>query len=319
MGLHKGREPCKGGAEMEVEMSSLTEERQEHEDLPQEIISLTNVFKTYLLGIEGVPALRGVDLRVRAGEFVIVYGTSGGGKTSLLNVIGTIDRPTKGGIMLFDTLIDRKTKDSSLAAIRMFKMGFVFQTFNLIPSMTALENVELPMVLKGDVSKSERVARAKELLDSVGMGSRLNHLPSQLSGGEQQRVTIARALVNKPDLLLLDEPTGDLDTRNTDIVMGLLMQLNEQGITMVMVTHDDSLKNCANRIVYMADGRVRKIREVTAEERGEQRRKLASASRSLRMGVESDNPPIERSSKTVIREPHQYTMRPVPVPGQDAV
>lgn len=290
-----------------------------NEDVPREIISLTNVFKTYLLGIEGVPALRGVDLSVRAGEFVIVYGTSGGGKTSLLNVIGTIDRPTKGGIVLFDTLIDRKTKDSSLAAIRMFKMGFVFQTFNLIPSMTALENVELPLVLKGDVSKADRLARAKELLESVGMGSRMNHLPSQLSGGEQQRVTIARALVNGPDLLLLDEPTGDLDTRNTDIVMSLLMRLNAQGITMVMVTHDDSLKHCAHRIVYMADGRVRKVKAVSPEERQEQIHRLANASRSLRMGVAADGPPLERFRKTVIREPGQYTMRPVPVPGQDAV
>jgi ABC-type lipoprotein export system ATPase subunit len=316
-----------------------------HPSNNKKIITLSNVHKTYLLGIEGIPALRGVTLDVKKGEFVIVYGTSGGGKTSLLNLVGTIDQPTKGGLTLFDTRIDRKTKERDLADLRMFRMGFVFQTFNLIASMTALENVELPMILRvsfvfsfpkkcihhasfrisflfrsgcdccycnfiyffcqlsdfilsppplaieerfldfahatifcwcffslsfffdaqGDITKTERTKRAKEMLERVGVASRMNHMPSQLSGGEQQRVTIARALVNCPDLLLLDEPTGDLDTRNTDVIMNLLLRLNEEGITMVMVTHDDSLKHCAHRIVYMFDGKISRIKQVSQE------------------------------------------------------
>eukprot|EP00301_Raphidiophrys_heterophryoidea_P018930 c3921_g1_i1.p1 GENE.c3921_g1_i1~~c3921_g1_i1.p1 ORF type:complete len:345 (+),score=52.77 c3921_g1_i1:142-1176(+) len=285
------------------------------------VVQLSNLHKTYLLGIEGVPALRGVDLEIRQGEFVIVYGTSGGGKTSLLNLVGTIDAPTKGGLILFDTRIDRKTKEKDLANIRMKRMGFVFQTFNLIPSMTALENVELPMILMGVLNKAQRFQRAKELMERVGVAQRMNHLPSQLSGGEQQRVTIARALANSPDLLLLDEPTGDLDTHNTDRVMSLLMNLNAEGITMLMVTHDDSLRNCAHRVVHMLDGRVQRVMPVLPIERRAQISRLQNASRSLRTGITKEGQDdsleitkIPNCSLTTIRTPQQYTMHPVPMP-----
>lgn len=280
------------------------------------IVNMSGIHKTYLLGVEGVVALRGVNLQVKAGEFVIIYGTSGGGKTSLLNICGTIDQPTKGGLTLFDTRIDRRTKERELADIRMHRMGFVFQTFNLISSMTAMENVELPLILRGDVSQSERRERAKLMLERVGMGPRMYHLPSQLSGGEQQRVTIARALINCPDLLLLDEPTGDLDTRNTDIVMDLLVKLNAEGITMVMVTHDDSLKNCAHRIVHMFDGRIHKIKTVSPEDRAEQINRLRSATRTLRTGLVSGGQSQEHvptKPHTTIRRPAQYVMAPTAI------
>eukprot|EP00741_Cyanophora_paradoxa_P018695 tig00021073_g18044.t1 len=229
------------------------------------VVKLDNIQKTYLLGIEGVPALRGVSLEIRRGEFVAVYGTSGGGKTSLLNIIGTIDKPTKGKLWIGGLPITDRTSDAELAEIRLRKIGFVFQTFNLLSSMTALENVEMPMVLAGKLSAAQRRARAKELLERMGLSHRLNHFPNQLSGGEQQRVTIARAVANRPDVLLLDEPTGDLDTKNTRIVMQLLTELNvRERITCIMVTHDVALKNYATKVVQMRDGKVQQIRPVPA-------------------------------------------------------
>jgi putative ABC transport system ATP-binding protein len=159
----------------------------------------------------------------------MVLGTSGGGKTSLLNLIGTIDKPTKGSIAVCGLSISDKTHDSALASVRLHEIGFVFQAFNLLQSMTAVENVEVPMVLAATGSAEERHERARNLLDSVGLAGRYEHKPSQLSGGEQQRVTIARAISNKPSLLLLDEPTGDLDSMNSDIVMDILLELNRQG------------------------------------------------------------------------------------------
>lgn len=167
------------------------------------IVQLDNVHKTYLLGVEGVAALRGVSLKIHKGEWVAIYGTSGGGKTSLLNIIGTIDRPTKGELKLGSTIISSNTKDEEFAKIRLEKLGFVFQTFNLIGSMTAIENVELPMILKGQLNPTERRARAIASLTRVGMAHRLDQLPNKLSGGEQQRVTIARAIANNPEILLL--------------------------------------------------------------------------------------------------------------------
>jgi len=170
---------------------------------PDTLISLKNVHKTYLLGIEGVPALRGVTLNIKKGEFVCIFGTSGGGKTTMLNILGTIDKPTKGELTLCGTRITNNTKDLELSTLRLQKIGFVFQTFNLLSSLTAIENVEMPMILNGVLSQSERRQRATELLTMVGMGHRLDHVPAQLSGGEQQRVTIARAIANNPDILLL--------------------------------------------------------------------------------------------------------------------
>jgi len=232
------------------------------------VISMKNVHKTYLLGIEGVPALRGVSVTIKKGEFICVFGTSGGGKTTLLNIMGTIDKPTKGDLKICGTRISHNTKDIELSTIRLQKVGFVFQTFNLLSSLTALENVEMPMILSGTLSQTERRQRAKELLDMVGMTPRLNHIPSQLSGGEQQRVTIARAIANSPEILLLDEPTGDLDTLNSHIVMQLLTELNQKKrITMVMVTHDVGLKSFADRIIWMRDGKIQRIEEVSRDKK----------------------------------------------------
>jgi len=239
------------------------------------VIFLNNIHKTYLLGIEGVPALRGVSLSVRKGEFVCIFGTSGGGKTSLLNVIGTIDKPTKGEMWLNGVRITNHTTDEEFARLRLKHLGFVFQTFNLLSSLTALENVEMPMILLGELSREERRARAMELLAAVGMEDRVDHLPAQLSGGEQQRVTIARAMANKPSVLLLDEPTGDLDTVNTSIVMKLLTDLNkDHGVTLVMVTHDVGLKFFADRIIWMRDGKIQRVETVPLDKRHDMYREL---------------------------------------------
>ena len=240
------------------------------------VVSLDNVHKTYLLGVEGVPALRGVSVDIHQGEFVMILGTSGGGKTSMLNVIGTIDKPTKGKLSICGRYITPRTTDAELAAIRLTKLGFVFQTFNLLSNMTALENVTLPMTLKG-TSPSERKARAEMLLKRMGMGERLGHFPNMMSGGEQQRVTIARALANKPEILLLDEPTGDLDGRNSEIVMKLLTELNrEEGITLIMVTHDPNLKQYAERVIHLRDGKISRIEVVNAMKRRAALKELAA-------------------------------------------
>mmetsp|Transcript_18206 Transcript_18206/g.17325 ORF Transcript_18206/g.17325 Transcript_18206/m.17325 type:complete len:213 (-) Transcript_18206:408-1046(-) len=201
-------------------------EIEEIKDQGREVIKLVNVHKTYLLGLEGVPALRGVNLSIKDGELICILGTSGGGKTTLLNIIGTIDKPSKGDVYICGLRIKYSTKDQLLASIRLNKLGFVFQTFNLIGSLTALENVELPMQLRGKLSREKIRERAVSLLKDVGLGDRLDHFPNQLSGGEQQRVTISRAISNNPSILLLDEPTGDLDTRSTDVVMKILLDLN---------------------------------------------------------------------------------------------
>jgi putative ABC transport system ATP-binding protein len=219
-------------------------------DEDDNVVVIDNLHKTYLLGVEGVAALRGVSLTIKRGEFVMLFGTSGGGKSTLLNVIGTIDRPTKGTVCVCGTRITDSTPDVDLAALRLNKLGFVFQTFNLISSMSALENVEMPLTLHGSLSPADRRKRCEGILRSFGMADRMDHMPSQLSGGEQQRVTIARAMVNFPDILLLDEPTGDLDSKNTEIVMKILVELNqEHGITLIMVTHDNHLRQVANCLV----------------------------------------------------------------------
>ena len=226
------------------------------------VVSSENIHKTYLLGVEGVPALRGVSVDVYRGELLVIYGTSGGGKSTLLNVLGTIDVPTKGNLALFGGRVTDRTPDAALAAIRNKKVGFVFQAFNLLSTMNAVDNVALPMVIAGERTAADIQERAKALLRQVGLGHRLTHFPDQLSGGEQQRVTIARALANDPELLLLDEPTGDLDTRNTHLVLSILMELNRrQGLTMAMVTHDVYMKAYASRILYLRDGRVSRIEE----------------------------------------------------------
>lgn len=270
------------------------------------VIELENIQKTYLLGVEGVPALRGVSLKIKRGEFVIIYGTSGGGKTTMLNVMGTIDKPSKGHLTICGTRIGHRTKDEELAHIRLKRMGFVFQTFNLLSTMTAQENVEMPMILQGQTSKKYRKERATQLLAKMGMAQRLDHLPSQLSGGEQQRVTIARAIANNPEILLLDEPTGDLDTHNTLIVMDLLMKLNEEdNITMIMVTHDPNLKNAANRVVYMRDGKIHRIVPILPQDRQDFRSKLLSEMRAdngMSAVLETSAESALRSKSSLIRK-----------------
>ena len=230
------------------------------EDGGGDVVRCVNVHKTYLLGIEGVAALRGVSLRIARGEFLMLYGTSGGGKSTLLNLIGTIDLPTKGTVEICGTRVSERTPHKELAKVRLNRLGFVFQTFNLIENLTAVENVELPLTLNGALTPKERRERCEALLGAVGMGERLGHLPAQLSGGERQRVTIARALANWPDVLLLDEPTGDLDTANTDVVMRILVDLNRNhGITLVMVSHDPALAALADGVVYMREGRFGRV------------------------------------------------------------
>lgn len=242
---------------------------EEHKNA-KDIVVLKNVHKTYLLGVEGVTALRGVSLTIKEGEFICILGTSGGGKTTMLNIIGTIDKPTKGEVFIAGHKIKSSTEDKLLASLRLHYLSFVFQTFNLLSSLTAVENVELPMILEGKLSRSDARRRAITLLEKVGLKERINHFPNQLSGGEQQRVTIARALSNNPKILLLDEPTGDLDTKNTDLIMHTIVELNrKEGITIVMVTHDIGLKNFAHRVVRMLDGKIHKIEENPAENRNQ--------------------------------------------------
>ena len=202
------------------------------------------------------PKLHGPQTHTRCrGEFVMIRGPSGGGKTTLLNLIGTIDRSTGGEIEIMGDVVNTKSKDSYLSRLRLEKIGFVFQTFNLIATMSAYENVELPMTVLSKLGPKARKARAQELLKQVGLRDRMDHLPSELSGGEQQRVTIARALSNNPEILLLDEPTGDLDTRNTVEIMDLLMNINRtQQTTCIMVTHNPDVECYADRILYVRDG-----------------------------------------------------------------
>lgn len=230
------------------------------------VISCENLHKTYLLGVEGVPALRGVSFDIFRGEFLVIYGTSGGGKSTLLNVLGTIDAATKGNLSLLNARVTDRTPDALLARLRCRHIGFVFQSFNLLSTMTAEENVALPMIIAGDRSPSEIKERARQLLTDVGLGHRFTHTPGQLSGGEQQRVTIARALANNPEILFLDEPTGDLDTLNTHLVMSILLDLNRnKGLTMVMVTHDVYMKQYAHRVMHLRDGKIHTLESIPTE------------------------------------------------------
>lgn len=281
-------------------------------------IILRNVHKTYLIGIEGVPALRGVSLKVRKGEFLIILGTSGGGKTTMLNIIGTIDTPSRGDVIIFDKLIRASTTDNELSSIRLDQVAFVFQSFNLFPNLNVLENVEIPMKIKGELSASEQRRRAEELLFKVGLQNRLNHFPNQLSGGEQQRVTIARALANNPKILLLDEPTGDLDTKNADVVMQILIELNiNEGITMIMVTHDVALKNYGHRVIKVIDGKINNEFVNTNDERKECISKLKERLEKkigIREGAGSVSGNVlidneANNNKTVIRKITDYKIK----------
>ena len=218
------------------------------------IVEAVNLKKTYMLGKVPVDALRGVNLKVDSGDFLAVLGPSGSGKSTLLNLIGALDKSTDGK-MLIESIDVSTLNDSELADLRR-RIGFVFQFFNLIPRFTARENVELSMAIAG-VSVKERRKRAEDLLETVGLKERMNHRPAELSGGEQQRVAIARALANKPRFLLMDEPTGNIDSKAASEIIGLIKKLNEQqGVTAIMVTHDQRLAGQSKRIVQMFDGSI---------------------------------------------------------------
>jgi putative ABC transport system ATP-binding protein len=215
------------------------------------VVEAVDLKKTYMLGKIPVEALRGVNLKVEQGEFLSILGPSGSGKSTLLNLIGALDKPTSGKLLVNGVEVG-KLNDNQLADIRR-KIGFVFQFFNLIPRLTALDNVQLPMSI-ASVSKEEKRKRAEELLKTVGLEGRINHKPTELSGGQQQRVAIARALANKPRFLLMDEPTGNIDSRTAKEVMSLVKNLNDDGVTIIMVTHDQTLAKAAKRTVKVYDG-----------------------------------------------------------------
>ena len=210
--------------------------------------------KTYQMGSEELRALCGVDLTIRRGEYVAIMGPSGSGKSTLMNLIGCLDPPTSGKYWLAGRLVS-ELNDDELAAIRNKEIGFVFQTFNLLPRATALHNVELPMIYSG-TSAEERIARAKRALESVELGDRMYHKPNELSGGQRQRVAVARALVNSPAIVLADEPTGNLDTKTGDEIMALFGRLHAQGNTIIVVTHERDIAARADRIIHVRDGRV---------------------------------------------------------------
>ena len=216
------------------------------------MIQITGLTKVYVMGEEKVAALAGVDLTIGRGENVAVIGPSGSGKSSLMNILGGLDRPSQGTYR-FDGEDVGHFNDNDLADFRRRRIGFVFQSFQLLPRLTALQNVELPMIYAG-IGRRERRDRAASLLDRVGLASRMSHRPTQLSGGQQQRVAIARALANSPDLLLADEPTGALDTQTGQDVLALFAQLNAEGLTLVLVTHDHDVAAAARRRVAFRDG-----------------------------------------------------------------
>ncbi len=218
------------------------------------VIELIDVKKVYRVGDEYVYAVNGITMSVEKGEFLCIMGASGSGKTTLLSLMGCLDRPTEGRVLI-DGIDTKKLSDRELTEIRRDKIGFVFQQYHLIPTLTAFENVELPMLLKG-VPKEEREKRAMELLEIMGIAKAANRKPSELSGGMQQRVAIARALANNPEILLCDEPTGNLDTKSGEVVMNLIAEQNKKGVTVVLVTHDPDIANYAERVVRIRDGKI---------------------------------------------------------------
>jgi putative ABC transport system ATP-binding protein len=226
------------------------------------IIEIKSLKKDYHIGEVTVHALRGVDIIIKEGEFVAVMGASGSGKSTMLNIFGCLDKPTKGDYFLDGVDIKTLSKDE-LAGIRNQKLGFVFQAYNLLTRTTALENVELPLFYNPKVKSKERKERAIKALEAVGLADRMHHMPNQLSGGQQQRVAIARSLVNDPVMILADEPTGNLDTRTSFEIMELFQDLNERGRTIVYVTHEPDIAKFATRNVVFRDGHIQKENMVT--------------------------------------------------------
>jgi len=220
----------------------------------QPVIKVEDLWKIYQLGEVQVEALRGVSFEIEEGEFVAIMGPSGSGKSTLMNILGCLDRPTRGRYFLDGQEVSQ-LNENQLAQIRNKKIGFIFQSFNLLPRLTALQNVELPLIYAG-IPPQKRKEQAIKSLEAVGLGDRIHHYPNQLSGGQQQRVAIARALVNDPSIILADEPTGNLDTRSSEEIMHILQELNQEGKTIVLVTHERDIASHTHRILHFRDGQL---------------------------------------------------------------
>ena len=218
------------------------------------LIKITNIKRDFILGNETVYVLKGIDLQINKGEYVALMGPSGSGKSTLMNILGCLDTPTSGTYILNNKDVSQM-HDDELAEIRNKEIGFVFQTFNLMPKTTALNNVALPMIYAG-YSKSDRNKRAKEVLEQVNLADRMDHQPNQLSGGQRQRVAIARALVNKPSIILADEPTGNLDSKTSTEIMKLFGDIHKLGNTVILVTHEEEIASYANRVIRLRDGMI---------------------------------------------------------------
>ena len=218
------------------------------------LLELKELYMIYIMGSVEVQALRGIDLTIEKGEFISIMGTSGSGKSTLMNIIGCLDRPTKGNYFLEGIDIKEKSEDE-LSFIRNQKIGFVFQSFNLIARTSAVKNVELPMIY-AKMHANDRHERAKQLLEKVGLGDRIHHMPNELSGGQRQRVAIARALANEPPIMLADEPTGNLDSKSSIEIMEIFRNLNEEGKTVIIVTHERDIAEYTDRIVTFKDGQI---------------------------------------------------------------
>lgn len=222
----------------------------------QPLIIINDIGRKYVIGAEVIHALKSVTLNINKGEFVALMGPSGSGKSTLMNILGCLDTPTKGDYILNGIHVSEMT-DNELAEVRNKEIGFVFQTFNLLPRSSSLENVALPLVYAG-VSRQEREERARKTLENVGLGNRVGHKPNELSGGQRQRVAVARALINNPSIILADEPTGNLDTKTSVEIMGLLEDIHAKGNTIILVTHEEDIAQHAHRIVRMRDGLIEK-------------------------------------------------------------
>jgi len=230
--------------------------------MAEPMISVDNIHKSYLMGKEAVPALRGVSLEIEQGDFVCLMGPSGSGKTTLLNIVGGLDEPGRGHVTIDgENLV--ALSENELARLRLQKMGFVFQNYNLLANFTAHENVEAPMVLS-KIGRKERVQRTISLLEKVGLADRAHHYPGELSGGQQQRVAVARALANNPPILIGDEITGDLDSESGFAIMRLIATLNDEGMTIVFVTHDPRMAEFARRLIHIEDGKLWNAAEGTS-------------------------------------------------------
>ncbi len=220
------------------------------------VIELKDIRRNFALGAQTVKVLKGIDLQVQRNEYVALMGPSGSGKSTLMNLLGCLDTPTSGSYFLNSQNVSKLT-DNELAEIRNKEIGFVFQTFNLLPRQTALDNVALPLIYAG-LSPSQRKERASQVLEQVGLSDRMDHRPNQLSGGQRQRVAVARALVNKPSIILADEPTGNLDSKTSVEIMGLFQEIQEAGNTVILVTHEEDIAQHSHRIIRLKDGMIEK-------------------------------------------------------------